>query len=227
PRISAENASSVIDQRSTISFDQKRALFDDKCTTKNSSCKGFRKQKHSPIRKFAAPNANKHSENAASGTVTPVSHNLKDVTVTRSNSALSSVSMLDDDDSRVAYIGGKYAMRHSRERFSSRTSLASSTSCSITGVGNDPDYRVISLHDKPKPGKLADFIPEVERKKNTNDDQDDGTTANTSSIFRRESDADGFVNLYTNEDDNEVPLVLRNYDITPVRSVTTSPIQHK
>lgn len=46
--------------------------------------------------------------------------------------------------------------RHEKERFSSRTSLTSSC-CS------DSDYRVTSLHDKPKPGKLTDFIPEVER----------------------------------------------------------------
>lgn len=118
--------------------------------------------------------------------VTAVAHNVKDAVVTRSNSVLSSLSTLDDDDPRISYIGGKYAMRHSRERFSSRTSLASSTSCSITGGGGgDPDYRVTSLHDKPKPGKLADFIPEVERKTDTGYDQDDGASAYSSSFSRR------------------------------------------
>lgn len=235
PRISsAENPSSV-DQRSTISFDQKRALFGDKCTTKNSNCKGIRKQKHcSPTRKWSTGNINKQPENdkfptatTTSTTVAPITHNVKDGIVMRSNSVLSSISTLDDDDSRMAYLGGKYAMRHSRERFSSRTSLASSTSCSITAGGGDPDYRVTSLHDKPKPGKLADFIPEVERKTDAGYNQDDGASAYSSSFSRRESDVDGFTNLFTSEDDGEVPLVLRNYDITPVRSVTTSPIQHK
>nr|CDQ03926.1 BMA-LIM-8 [Brugia malayi] len=230
----AENPSSV-DQRSTISFDQKRALFGDKCTTKNSNCKGIRKQKHcSPTRKWSTGNINKQPENdkfptatTTSTTVAPITHNVKDGIVMRSNSVLSSISTLDDDDSRMAYLGGKYAMRHSRERFSSRTSLASSTSCSITAGGGDPDYRVTSLHDKPKPGKLADFIPEVERKTDAGYNQDDGASAYSSSFSRRESDVDGFTNLFTSEDDGEVPLVLRNYDITPVRSVTTSPIQHK
>ncbi|EJD74422.1 hypothetical protein LOAG_18261 [Loa loa] len=229
PRISSmENPLLSNDQRSTISFDQKRALFDDKCTVKNSNCKGIRKQKHSsPTRKWSTGNISKQSENAASGPVAAVAHNMKDGIVTRSNSVLSSISTLDDDDPRMAYAGGKYAMRHSRERFSSRTSLASSTSCSVTGGGSDPDYRVTSLHDKPKPGKLADFIPEVERKTNTGYDPDDGISAYRSVFFRRGSDIDGFTSLFTNEDDGEVPLVLRNYDITPVRSVTTSPIQHK
>ncbi|CAG9537389.1 unnamed protein product [Cercopithifilaria johnstoni] len=229
PRISAENLSPAIDQRSTISFDQKRALFDDKCIAKDSSsCKGIRKQKHSsPARKWSTGNVTKHPENAPSVTIAAVAHNVKDGHVTRSNSVLSSVSNLDDDDPRMAYVNGKYAMRHSRERFSSRTSLASSTSCSITGGGGDPDYRVTSLHDKPKPGKLADFVPEVERKTDAGYDQDDGASAYSSSFSRRESDIDGFTNLFTSEEDSEVPLVLRNYDITPVRSVTTSPIQHK
>ncbi|KAL4002447.1 PDZ domain (Also known as DHR or GLGF) family protein [Acanthocheilonema viteae] len=227
PRLSAENPSAATDQQSTISFDQKRALFDDKCTIKNNSCKGIRKQKHSPVRKWSTGNFNKHPENAPSVTVAAVTHNVKDGIVTRSNSFLSSFSTPDDDDPRMAYVSGKYVMRHSRERFSSRTSLASSTSCSITGGGGDPDYRVTSLHDKPKPGKLADFIPEVERKTDAGYDQDDGASAYSSSFSRRESDVDGFTNLFTSEDDGEVPLVLRNYDITPVRSVTTSPIQHK
>uniref|UniRef100_A0A915PQL5 PDZ domain-containing protein n=1 Tax=Setaria digitata TaxID=48799 RepID=A0A915PQL5_9BILA len=220
PRISAENQSPIIDQRSTISFDQKRALFDDKYITKNSNYKGIRKQKHSspPTRKWPMGNLNKHPENATPVAITAANaHNVKDVIVTRSNSALSSISALDDDDPRVTYIsGGKCSMRHSRERFSSRTSLASSTSCSITGGGTDPDYRVTSLHDKPKPGKLADFIPEVERKSDVGYEQDDGASAYSSSFSRQESDVDGFTNLFTSEDDGEAPLVLRNYDITPI-----------
>ncbi|VDK27456.1 unnamed protein product, partial [Gongylonema pulchrum] len=113
---------------------------------------------------------------------------------------------------------------HPRERFSSRASVTSSASCSITGSFPDPDYRVISLHDKPKPGKLADFIPEVERKARIGSsfDQDDGASAYSSSFSRRGSDVDGTI-----DEDGEAPRVLRNYDVVPVRSVTTSPIQHK
>ncbi|VDK86334.1 unnamed protein product [Litomosoides sigmodontis] len=230
PRISTENPTPAIDQRSAFSFDQKRALFDDKYASKGSaSSRGTRKPKHSsPTHKWSSANLSKQPENAPSVTVAAVAHNVKDGVITRSNSALSSsVSNPDDDDPRMAYVSGKYAMRHSRERFSSRTSLASSASCSVTGGGGDPDYRVTSLHDKPKPGKLTDFIPEVERKTDIGCDQDDGASAYSSNFSRRESDLDGFTNLFTTEDDGEVPLVLRNYDVTPVRSITTSPIQHK
>lgn len=44
--------------------------------------------------------------------------------------------------------------------------------------------------------------------------------------FLTGSDVDG-TPTSVNDDDGEAPRVLRNYDVTPVRSVTTSPIQHK
>lgn len=115
----------------------------------------------------------------------PVAGNVKAGIVTRSNSLLSSSSTVDDDDQRTAYLGEKYATRQSRERFSSRTSQASNASCPVTGGGDDPDYRVTSLHDKPKPGKLADFVPEVERKTNAGYDPDNSGSAKSSTFFRR------------------------------------------
>lgn len=67
-------------------------------------------------------------------------------------------------------------MESNRERcstFSSSTDSAifessfqlgsTSLSSSRSSPRSNADYRVISLHDKPEPGKLSDFIPEVER----------------------------------------------------------------
>lgn len=61
---SGNNSLPEIDQRSTISFGQKRALFDDKYNVKNSNgCREYRKQKHSPVRKWTTGRMEKQPEN--------------------------------------------------------------------------------------------------------------------------------------------------------------------
>lgn len=48
------------------------------------------------------------------------------------------------------------AVHNAIYEFDSRLSKSSTMS-------SDSDYRVTSMHEKPKPGRLTDFIPEVER----------------------------------------------------------------
>ncbi|VDN08113.1 unnamed protein product [Thelazia callipaeda] len=278
PRKISEPSATSIDQQSTISFDQKRAMFDKKYTSKDSNndiCKGLRKQNYlSSASKWNTDknktyhengkNSKLHASASLTATPAPALPAAAKTTLCSSSTSSSFSAIFNNDDNtdyeendgdnyinnnddnengdddnnddgendineqRMMFINnGKSSNRYVRERFSSFTSLSSTTSCSITSGGCDPDYRVISLHDKPKPGKLSDFIPEVERKSTAGSkDQDDGASAYSYSFSRRGNDLNGCI-MHTNKDESEAPLVLRNYDVTPVRSVNVSPIQNK
>ncbi|KAK6740762.1 hypothetical protein RB195_008922 [Necator americanus] len=65
-----------------------------------------------------------------------------------------------------------------------------------------PDYRVTSLHEKTGPGKLTDFVPEVER--NIGRSRED---ERREFPYRRASD--------------EEPRLIRNYDLPPAHTTTT------
>lgn len=64
------------------------------------------------------------------------------------------------------------------------------------------DYRVVSLHEKPGPGKLSDFIPEVERE-----------------MARERREA--MTHSSRNGGDDE-PRLIRNYDLKTVKSDSSS-----
>ncbi|KHJ87923.1 hypothetical protein OESDEN_12290, partial [Oesophagostomum dentatum] len=66
--------------------------------------------------------------------------------------------------------------------------------------GGTPDYRVTSMHEKTGPGKLTDFVPEVERNAARAREEERREFA-----YRRASD--------------EEPRLIRNYDLPP--AVTT------
>uniref|UniRef100_A0A1I7WUP2 Uncharacterized protein n=1 Tax=Heterorhabditis bacteriophora TaxID=37862 RepID=A0A1I7WUP2_HETBA len=65
------------------------------------------------------------------------------------------------------------------------------------------DYRVSSLHEKIGPGKLTDFIPEVER-------------ANDSLSKENRRESAGFSHRSGDE-----PLLIRNYDLPPTNNSST------
>uniref|UniRef100_A0A914DKY5 Uncharacterized protein n=1 Tax=Acrobeloides nanus TaxID=290746 RepID=A0A914DKY5_9BILA len=73
-----------------------------------------------------------------------------------------------------------------------------------------PDYRVVSLDEKRDPGKLDDFVPEVERegRKSNKDNEDDENTLPR--VPSRKTDR------------NEEPKLIRNYDLNLVKSSNES-----
>ncbi|PAV80541.1 hypothetical protein WR25_11394 isoform A [Diploscapter pachys] len=72
---------------------------------------------------------------------------------------------------------------------------------------NTQDYRVTSIHDKPTPGKLTDFVPEVERNFRGQSSHRD------ESLSRRQNGG------------SDEPRVVRNYDLPPQQpKVTTATI---
>ncbi|RCN47800.1 PDZ/DHR/GLGF domain protein [Ancylostoma caninum] len=67
--------------------------------------------------------------------------------------------------------------------------------------GGTPDYRVTSMHERAGPGKLTDFVPEVERNITKSKDEERREFS-----YRRASD--------------EEPRLIRNYDLPPAHTTT-------
>ncbi|EYB97409.1 hypothetical protein Y032_0141g2255 [Ancylostoma ceylanicum] len=67
--------------------------------------------------------------------------------------------------------------------------------------GSTPDYRVTSMHERAGPGKLTDFVPEVERNITKSKEEERREFS-----YRRASD--------------EEPRLIRNYDLPPAHTTT-------
>uniref|UniRef100_A0A0M3K026 PDZ domain-containing protein n=1 Tax=Anisakis simplex TaxID=6269 RepID=A0A0M3K026_ANISI len=93
---------------------------------------------------------------------------------------------------------------------------------------NNADYRVTSMHDKPEPGKLSDFIPEVERNARQRNQQSYRGNEYDESYKRREQEDEcGYTAAGLSPTSGIQPKVVRNYDVTPCRSATISPVQER
>ncbi|KHN88761.1 LIM and calponin homology domains-containing protein 1 [Toxocara canis] len=233
----------------SISFDEKRSMFDRKSETKDSFMQFRQQRRHQQTSKWssACGNANKHSGrggnvgknvaiqqlvNKFDAITNCVKYGLSpDDSTSRATSARSpSLSPYEDDSNEVE--------SSTRERFNTFGSFGSSTDSAIfesslqfgsplnsmrSSPRSNADYRVISMDDKPEPGKLTDFVPEVERAAVIVDQASDN---HQEEYKHRETEHDSrcVVSSLSQTDDSQ-PKLVRNYDITPCRSSAASPSQ--
>ncbi|CAJ0600511.1 unnamed protein product [Cylicocyclus nassatus] len=152
-------------------FDRARSVFNE---TKSVDSYAEFKRKHSRASRADQPSARDYNS-------LPRSTSTGNIPTKRDNS-LSSIRSKASSPARSYY-----------ESSTLRSEYRSQTN------GGTPDYRVTSMHEKTGPGKLTDFVPEVERAKKEEDKREFS--------YRRASD--------------EEPRLIRNYDLPPAVTTTT------
>uniref|UniRef100_F1KS00 LIM and calponiny domains-containing protein 1 n=1 Tax=Ascaris suum TaxID=6253 RepID=F1KS00_ASCSU len=232
----------------SISFDEKRSMFDKKSEEKDSYSE-FCQRKRQQLNRSKWSNTHglstKHNNNGRiekNATIVHqlanrfdaitncVKYGLTNERFTQNGARSRSISPYYDEDGNE--------MESNRERcstFSSSTDSAifessfqlgsTSLSSSRSSPRSNADYRVISLHDKPEPGKLSDFIPEVERATTAQTQHTDN--CNREYRHREIEPERQHVVSSLSEVDDARPKLVRNYDITPLRSDPVSPVQQK
>uniref|UniRef100_A0A914V268 Uncharacterized protein n=1 Tax=Plectus sambesii TaxID=2011161 RepID=A0A914V268_9BILA len=193
---SANQVNRPLSPLSQASFDKKRTLFD-------------RDQEEDTYYKFRQNRKHNHKwetkpmRNPAAG-VGPI------YSPSQSSSSCPSPSMevarsVQSTEQSVQFFGREENQRDRFDNFTPDFQRERTSSCTSTSS----DYRVTSIHDTKPPGKLSDFIPEVERAAA----EAQGDTA-ACDVRRREIEKDCILKVTQTQE----PKLLRNYDLSLLKS---------